>query len=79
MTVIANGQCYKDSNWLQAKDGIWINVGVGKTPTLGKTIPSTVIDRVSKKLKEQEEKHPNYVNVNEAFDEVCKEAWEGNE
>ena len=79
MTVIANGQSYKNSTWLSGNNGIWIDGGVGKTPILGKSIPSTIIERVSEKLKEQEEKHPDYVNVDEAYDEICKEAWEGNE
>ncbi len=27
-------------------------------------------------LKEQEEKHPDYVNIDEAYDEVCDEDWD---
>ena len=27
-------------------------------------------------LKEQEEKHPDYVNIDETYDEVCEEDWD---
>ncbi|GEM_PF-5469905 len=76
MKVIANNQTYEDSTWLPGKDGIWIGGQVGKDPIYGKSIPSTIIDRVYGKLKEQEEKHPGYVNIDEAYDDVCKEDYE---
>ena len=75
MKIIANGQTYEDSTWLPGKDSVWIGGAVGEIPIFGKNIPSTVINRVYEKLKEQEEKHPDYVNVDEAYDEVCKEDW----
>ena len=76
MKIIANGQTYEDSTWLPGKDSIWIGGTVGETPIFGKNIPSTVMDRVCDKLKEQEETHPDYVDIDKAFDDVCKEDWE---
>ena len=76
MKIIANNQTYKAFTWLPGNDGIWIGGSVGEEPRFVKNIPFAVKLQVCQKLKEQAEKHPDYVNVDEAYDEVCKEESE---
>ena len=76
MRIIANNQTYEDSTWLPGKDEIWIDRQNGEIPILSLNIPATLKLQVYQKLKEQAEKHPDYVNVDEAYDEVCKEEYE---
>lgn len=73
MKIIVNNQTYENSTWLPGKDGIWIGGAVGENPIFGKNIPSNIIKHVYDKLKEQAEKHPDYVNIDEACNDVIKD------